>query len=224
VACVRATNTIAKETMKPKLVLAAVTAAAIIPAAIPLAIRAQPAPTQIGPEDVPAGTYVIDTKETLVRYSTSHMGWTEFWGTFPGATGTMTLDPKALSATKLEVTVPVVGLETTNRELNGEFFSDEFFDGEKFRAMKFVSTDVTRTGPTTARVTGNLTIHGVTRPAVLNVTFNGGGHNTLKKQVLTIGFNAEGVVKRSDFGLGKYVPLVSDETKIFISAAWELQK
>lgn len=210
--------------MKPTLALAAAALAAFLAAGV----RAQPAPpsaaAQLAPDDAPAGTYVIDTKETLVRYSTSHMGWTEFWGTFPGATGTMTLDPKAIGATKLEVTVPVVGLETTNRELNGEFFSDEFFDGEKFRTMKFVSTEVTRTGPTTARVVGALTIHGVTRPAVLNVTFNGGGRNTLKKQVLTLGFNAEGVVKRSDFGLGKFVPLVSDETKIFISAAWELQK
>jgi polyisoprenoid-binding protein YceI len=68
---------------------------------------------------------------------------------------------------------------------------------------------------------GDLTIHGITKPATLNVTFNGAGANPFKKKVLTAGFNAEGVVKRSDYGMGKYTPLVSDETKIFISAAWE---
>lgn len=215
--------------MKPTPVLAAALAAAAVSAAPILAVRAQPAnvppvPTQLGPDDIPAGTYVIDTKETLVRYATNHMGFTEFWGTFPGATGTMTLDPKAIEATKFEITVPVSGIETTNRELNGVLFSDQFFDADKFPKMRFVSTGVTRTGPRTARVTGDLTIHGITRPATLNVTFNGAGANPFKKKVLTAGFSGEGVVKRSDYGMGKYAPLVSDETKIVFSAAWELQK
>jgi polyisoprenoid-binding protein YceI len=89
--------------------------------------------------------------------------------------------------------------------------------------MRFVSTEVTRTGNNTAKVTGNLTMHGITRPAVLNVTFNGAGPNSFSK-VLTLGFKADGVVKRSDFGMGKYVPIVSDETTITISAAFELKK
>jgi polyisoprenoid-binding protein YceI len=181
------------------------------------------AQVSIDADAIPAGTYVIDTKETLVRYATLHMGLTEFWGTFPGAKGTLTIDPKAPEAARLEVTVPVVGVETTNRELNGEFFSDEFFDAEKYKTMRFVSTRLTRTGPRTAKLAGDLTIHGVTKPAVLDVTFNGAGPNAFSK-VLTLGFKAEGVVKRSDFGLGKYVPIVSDETTITISAAFEKQK
>jgi polyisoprenoid-binding protein YceI len=177
----------------------------------------------LGPEGVVAGTYVIDTKETLVRYATLHMGLNEFWGTFPGATGTLTIDPKDIGATKLEVSIPVVGVETTNRELNGEFFSNEFFDGEKYRTIKFVSTAVTRTGDRTADVTGALTMHGVTKPVTLHATLNGAGPNSFSK-VLTLGFKGEGLVKRSDFGMGKYVPIVSDETTITISAAFELQK
>jgi polyisoprenoid-binding protein YceI len=210
--------------MKIYVAFAAAVAAALIPASIPATLHAQPVPTQLGPEGIPAGTYVIDTKETLVRYATNHMGFTEFWGTFPGATGTMTLDPKALENTKVDVTIPVAGLETTNRELNGALFSDQFFDADKFPRMHFVSTSVRRTGPRTAKMTGDLTMHGVTKPVTLNVTFNGGGANPFKKKVLTAGFNGEGVVKRSDFGMGKYTPLVSDETKIFLSAAWELEK
>jgi polyisoprenoid-binding protein YceI len=179
-------------------------------------------PPSIAPDDIQPGAYVIDTKETLVRYSTMHMGFNEFWGTFPGATGTLAIDPKAIGDAKLDVTVPIVGVETTNRELSAELFSDEFFDGEKFKTMHFVSTAVARTGPKTAKVTGNLTMHGVTREVVLNVTFVGAGPNVFNK-VPTIGFHAEGVVNRSDFGLGKFVPIVSDETTITISAAFELR-
>jgi polyisoprenoid-binding protein YceI len=189
-----------------------------------LLIAATPAASDatLGPDQVQAGTYAIDTKETLVRYGVIHMGFTEFWGTFPGATGTLVIDPKRIGATKLDVTVPIAPVETTNRELNGELFSNEFFDGETYRTMHFVSTDVARTGAMTAKVTGSLTMHGVTKIVTLDVTFNGAGPNDFTK-VPTIGFKAVGLVKRSDFGLGKYVPIVSDETTITISAAFELK-
>jgi polyisoprenoid-binding protein YceI len=85
--------------------------------------------------------------------------------------------------------------------------------------MHFVSTSVTRTGRDTARVTGDLTLHNVTRPVTLDVTFVGAGPAPAgfgENEVL-VGFRASGVVKRSDFGLGKYVPVVSDETRIVIS-------
>jgi len=174
----------------------------------------------LAPENIPPGTYEVLTKETLVRYTVNHEGFSEFWGTFPGATGTLTIDPKAIGATKLDVKIPIWMVETTNRELNGELFSDEFFDAENYPWMHFVSTDVTQTGPRTAKVTGNLTMHNVTRPVVLKVVFNGAGINPLvpEKELLTLGFNAVGEVKRSDFGLGKYVPIVGDETTITISA------
>ena len=174
----------------------------------------------LGPDDILAGTYTIDTNETLVRYGTIHMGFNEFWGTFPGATGTMTIDPKALADTKLDVTVPIATVETTNRILNGYLFSDNFLDGGKYPTMHFVSTNVTRTGRTTAKVTGNLTLHGVTRPVELDVTFIGAGPNAFTK-IPTIGFKAEGLINRSEFGVGKDVPLVSDATTITISAAFE---
>jgi polyisoprenoid-binding protein YceI len=183
--------------------------------AAPALGQAQWEPNQIVP-----GTYSIDTKETLVRYGTIHMGFTEFWGTFPGATGTLEIDPKNISAATLEVKVPISLVETTNRELNHELFSDEFFDAEKYPNMKFVSTKVERTGPKSAKVTGNLSMHGVTKPVTLDVTLIGAGPNAFSK-VPTIGFKAIGMVKRSDFGIAKYVPLVSDETSITISAAFE---
>ena len=201
----------------------AVTLAAALAASTAIAADL-PAPSPLlGPEEIQAGAYTIDTKETLVRYGTLHMGFNEFWGTFPGATGTLSIDPKAIAATRLDVTVPVKSVSTTNKELDGQFISDEFFDARTYPVMRFVSTGVTRTGPATAKVAGDLTIHGVTKPVVLDVTFNAGGYNAFDKTP-TIGFKGEAVVKRSDFGLGKYVPIVSDDTTITISAAFVKKK
>ena len=209
--------------MKLTLALAAAAAIAVAPA---VAQTPAPAP-QIGPflapDQVPAGTYYLDSKEALVRYTTVHMGLTEFWGSFPNATGTLTIDPKAIGATKVDIKVPIYGVETTNRDLNAEFMSSEFFDYGKYRTAHFVSTEVVRTGPRTARMTGDLTVHGITRPVVLNVTFNNAGPNAFSK-VLTLGFKAEGAIKRSDFGVAKYVPIVSDEVQLTISAAFEKEQ
>lgn len=141
-------------------------------------------------------------------------------GNFPGATGTLTLDPKNLGAARLDVKVPISLVETTNRELNAELFSDEFFDAENYPYMHFVSTSVTRTGPATARIVGSLSMHNITRTVVLDAAFHGGGPAPSGFGAdLIIGFHAEGVVKRSDFGMGKYVPVVSDETRIVVSAS-----
>jgi polyisoprenoid-binding protein YceI len=169
-------------------------------------------------DEIPPGTYDVTTKETLVRYGVDHMGFSEYWGTFPGATGTLVFDPKSLGTTKLEVKVPIAMVETTNRELNGELFSDEFFDAENYPWMSFISTQVIRTGPTNFKVTGDLTMHNVTKSIVLDATFHGAGNDPFSGKGVIVGFDAKGMVKRSDFGLGKYVPIVSDATTITISA------
>ena len=77
-----------------------------------------------------------------------------------------------------------------------------------------------RTGTDTARISGNVTIHGVTRPLVLDARFHGAGVNPMDK-AYTVGFDATGVLKRSEFGVSKYVPAVSDDVQLKISAAFE---
>jgi polyisoprenoid-binding protein YceI len=151
------------------------------------------------------------------------MGFNDYWGTFAGATGTLTIDPKHLEAAKLDVSIPVYQLETTNRDLDAELYSSVFFDYIKFRTMHFVSTGLKRTGPRTAQLTGDLTIRDVTKSITLDVTFHGGGVNNLAGEDINLGFDATGSVKRSEFGLGKWVPIVSDETRIFISAEFKKQ-
>jgi polyisoprenoid-binding protein YceI len=196
----------------------------IVLAAFACACAALPAIAQapVVPPDITPGTYVLNTKEAVVRYTTVHMGTSEFTGLFPGASGTLVFDPAHVETAKVQVRVPISTLETTNRELNGELLSDEFFSEAKFTSMKFVSTSVTRTGPRTADVAGDLSLHGIARPVVLHATLIGARPNDFSK-VPTIGFNATGAVKRSDFGMAKYVPIVSDEVRIDISAPFEKQ-
>jgi polyisoprenoid-binding protein YceI len=186
---------------------------------------ANPAPDpnakHFGADEVPAATYELFTDETLVRYTVDHLGVNDYWGTFAGATGTLTLDPHDITATKVEVTIPIFQLQTTNRDLDAELYSSQFFDYIRFREMKFVSTEVKRTGPRTAKLIGNLTIRDVTKPLTLDVTFHGAGMSPFGGDELFVGFDATGSLKRSEFGLGKWVPLVSDETRIFISAEFK---
>lgn len=185
------------------------------------AVTPDPDAKRFAPDEVPAGTYELFSDETLVRYTVDHMGFNDYWGTFAGATGTMIIDPKNIEATKLDVTIPVYQLETTNRDLDAELYSSVFFDYIKFREIHFVSTEIKRTGPRTALLTGNLTIRDVTKPVTLNVTFHGAGVNNFVGEDINLGFDATGSVKRSEFGLGKWVPIVSDETRISISAEFK---
>lgn len=198
--------------------LASALAAASIVVSAPL--FAQQADTS--PAAVQAGHYALDSSHTLVRFTVDHFGISEFFGTFPGASGTLLLDPKNIASAKLDVSVPVGRVSTTNQTLDEELVSADWFDAEKYPAMRFVSTKVVKTGERTADVTGNLTMHGVTRPVTLKATFKAGAVNPMN-QTYTIGFNATGVIKRTEFGVSKYAPLVSDETTIAITAAFEKQ-
>ncbi|MCJ2177933.1 YceI family protein [Novosphingobium album (ex Hu et al. 2023)] len=200
-----------------RLLASALTAVSIV---VSVPLFAQQADTR--PAAVQAGDYVLDSSHTLVRFTVDHFGISEFFGTFAGASGTLSLDPKNLASAKLDVSVPVGRVSTTNTTLDEELVSADWFDAGKYPAMRFVSTKVVKTGARTADVTGNLTMHGVTRPVTLKATFKAGAINPMNK-TYTLGFNATGMVRRTEFGVSKYAPLVSDETVIAITAAFEKQ-
>ncbi len=172
------------------------------------------------PEAVQAGTYKVEPVHTRILFSVLHMGFTHYFGNFTGASGKLTLDPKNLGAASVQVSFPAASVSTTNTTLDGELKSGAWLDAGADPAISFVSTQVTRTGANTARIDGNLTLHGVTHPVTLNATFNAAGSNALSHKY-TIGFDAIGHLNRSDFGVKKYVPLISDNVDIIISAAFE---
>jgi polyisoprenoid-binding protein YceI len=186
--------------------------------AAPAAALAQEAP-DTNSADVRAGSYKVEPSHTRILFSVSHMGFTTWYGNFTGASGTLTLDPKTLAATKFAITIPANSVSTTNTKLDGELNSPDWFDTAKYPVITFKSETITRTGNNDATVTGELTFHGVTRPETLQVTFNAAGLNPLTKQY-TAGFNATGTLKRSDFNQSTYVPLIGDNVTLTISAAF----
>ena len=175
------------------------------------------APGKADPARVKAGTYTIEPSHTQVRFGVMHMGFNFYYGTFGQPSGRLVLDPARPNTASLTVEVPIAGVQTTSDKLTEELKSAMFFDAAKFPTMRFVSDSVVVTG-TRARITGQLTMHGVTKPLTLDATFVGAG-NFMNKDA--VGFSATGTLNRSDFGITYGVPLVSDAVSIEITAAFE---
>jgi polyisoprenoid-binding protein YceI len=193
-------------------------------AALLLAGSSLPALAQAthNPAEVQAGSFAVDTYHTQVGFTLSHMGFSNFSGRLDGVTGTLTLADGDHSASKLSVTIPAKSFSTPNAKLNDELVSADWFDAAKFPTITFTSTKVTSTGPDSATITGDLTLHGVTKPVTLTAKFVGAGANPMMKKY-TVGFDATGVIKRSDFGVTKYVPLIGDEVTLDLHGAFEKQ-
>lgn len=175
------------------------------------------------PAAVEAGAYTLETSHARVVFATSHMGFSTWYGDFSGATGTLTLDPKNPAASKLSVSIPVASVTTTNAKVDEELKSAQWFDAAAYPTITFTSTKVTVTAPGEAKVEGDLTFHGVTKPVTLDARFKASGTNPLSK-AYTVGFEVKGALKRSDFGVKTYVPLIGDDVELTISAPFEKAK
>jgi polyisoprenoid-binding protein YceI len=205
--------------MKMSMVAGAVAALLSISTAVPVALAQTAAPTLDG---VKAGTYKVESYHTQVGFSLSHFGFTNYAGLFSGATGRLHLDPAHLTAAKLDVSIPVQSIETTVPQLTDELKGAQWFDTAKFPSATFTSTKVVGGSNGDATITGNLTLHGVTKPVVLHAHFIGAGVNPLDK-AYTVGFEATTTIKRSEFGVTTYVPAVGDDVRLTIAGAFELQ-
>ena len=175
---------------------------------------------QGAPTAVQSGAYALEPTHAEVVFSVSHLGFSTYYGQFPGATGTLTLDGANPAASQLDVSVPVAGVWTASALLAKELVSADWLDAATYPTMSFHSTKVTVTSPTTADVAGDLTIHGVTHPAVLKASFNKAAANPMTRHY-TAGFEVSGHIKRSDYGVTKYVPFISDDVTLIISAPFE---
>jgi polyisoprenoid-binding protein YceI len=173
--------------------------------------------------DLKPGTYQIEPYHTQVVFSLLHFGLTNYYGMFSGASGTLTLDPANLADSKLDVSVPVASISTTVPLLTEELKGHEWFDAAKFPVATFVSTAVMSTGKDSARVSGNLTLHGITRPVVLSVQLLGASVNPLSK-AYSVGFEVSGTIKRGDFGINSALPAVGNDVKLRIAGAFEAKK
>jgi len=185
------------------------------------------APGSRNPAAVTGGTYTVDSGHTLVVWTLDHMGFSPYTGIFGEVTGNLTFDPKKPNLAKVDVTIPVSKVVTASAGLTQHLLRPGK-DGEKpdfFGAnpgdARFVSTAVVASGQK-ARITGNLTLNGATRPITLNATFYGAGKMPQAMEgEENVGFRATATIMRSQFGLGTGIPMVGDEVKLDISAAFQ---
>jgi polyisoprenoid-binding protein YceI len=185
-------------------------------------LAAFPALAQVStttPSAVHAGTYAVEPTHTRIAFAVSHMGFSTWFGDFTHASGTLTLNPAKPSASTLSVSVPTDSVSTTNTTLDGELKEADWLNAAKYPTATFTASKITASAGT-AKVAGTLTLHGVTKPVIFAVKFNGAGINPLDK-AYTVGFEVRGKIKRSDFGVTKYIPLVGDDVDLIISAAFE---
>jgi polyisoprenoid-binding protein YceI len=168
----------------------------------------------------PPGAYQVEPEHTEILFGVSHFGFTMYYGLFSDARGALLLDSADPTRSRLDVQVPVSSLITPSVRLSEELEGPQWLNAAAFPDMSYRSTHITMTGPRSARVDGELTLHGVTRPLTLTATFNRAGENPVD-HAFTIGFEGRGVVRRSDFGVSAYKGAIGDDVHITISAAFE---
>ena len=161
-------------------------------------------------------TYKIDPNHTNVLASWSHFGFSHPSINFGQADGSIAYDAENVSKSSVQVTLPLKGLSGLAEDFYDHLTSADWFDAAKFPNATFKSTRIESIGEGKLKVTGDLTVKGVTKPVVLDVTLNKAAEHPNGKRA-AIGFDATATVKRSDFDLGKYVPNVSDEVTLRIT-------
>ena len=169
-----------------------------------------------------AEPFVFDKGFTLITFSWSHLGLTRQMARFNGYDGSIDIDPEHPENSMVDITIRTsslqTGVDTFDRILRGP----DYFDATTHPAITFRSTKVTRTGEKTADVAGELNIHGISKPAILQVTLNLFGQHPSAAATPTYtgkkvaAFSAKAQVLRSAWGMSRGAPLVSDEIEVAI--------
>jgi len=148
------------------------------------------------PAAVTAGTYKLDPAHGKITWSITHFGFSTYIGQFSHVDATLKVDPKAVGATSLDVTIDANSVGTLNAALDTHLKSKDFLDVATFPSATFKATKVTSTGEKTADIAGDLTLHGVTKPVVVHATFMQGGINPVDKKY-ELGFAGSAEILRS---------------------------
>jgi polyisoprenoid-binding protein YceI len=162
-------------------------------------------------------TYKIDPSHTVVLASWSHFGYSNPSANFGGASGTIVYDADAPEQSSVEVSLPMSAIDSFVPKLDEHLRGPDFFDAAKYPVATFRSTSVRVLDDGRLEVSGNLEMHGATRPVVLEVKLNKAAPQPMMGNTPTIGFDASTTIKRSAFGIDKYIPMVSDEIALRIT-------
>ena len=176
--------------------------------------------------ELPAGAYVLDPAHASLIFRVNHMGFSTYTAHFTKFDAALQLDPKNPAAATLSATIDPASLllSAPPPGFADELQSDKFLDSKKFPKMGFKSTKIETVGVRAAHVTGDFTLHGVTKPVILHISYNGGWAGIPQDPHARIGFSAHGKLNRSDFGIGYGVPAagskmgVGDQVEVIIEA------
>jgi polyisoprenoid-binding protein YceI len=167
--------------------------------------------------------YELNKDHTDVSFTISHAGFTMKHGSFADVNGTLQLDADRLEGSSVEITIAMNSIYTSHTKRDQDLQSPQFLDAAQFPTMQFVSTKVTTVGPSSLDITGDLTLHGVTKPIVLHTTVNKIGKSPFGG-VQAAGFTAIGSLKRSDYGIKEGIPMIGDEVAIVIDAEFAVSR
>ncbi|MBD0270898.1 MAG: YceI family protein [Acetobacteraceae bacterium] len=173
------------------------------------------------PAAVRAGTYQLDAAHGKITWAVSHFGLSWYRGQFVDLSGRLTIDPGQPERATLQVSVPLDKAGTFHEGLDAHLRNADFFDVPNHPTATFRSTRIERLDERRARVTGDLTLRGVTKPVAFVGTFNAAGVHPVTKRY-TIGFGGEATVKRSEFGMAFAVPAVGDEVRLDLDVEFQL--
>ena len=182
--------------------------------------------------EVPAGSYKLDREHASLIFRVNHLGFSNYTARFKRFDVQLEFDPRNLAASKVIATVDPGSLETDypnpdKVDFNAVLKGVDWLNVAEFPEMRFESARIDVTGENTVRINGDLTLHGVTRPIVLEARFNGGYAGHPMDPQARIGFSAQGRLQRSQFGIAYGIPEpgttmgVSDDVSIVIEAEFK---
>lgn len=160
--------------------------------------------------------YKIDPTHTATVFSWNHLGFSTPSANFTDIQGVIKVDNTQPANSSVEVAIPLSSINSSVAALDKEFQAEAWFNAAKYPNITFKSTKVETKDKKHFKITGDLTVKGITKPVVLDAVLNGQGKHPMLK-VPAIGFNATTSFNRSDFGLGSYVPMVGDKITVNIT-------
>lgn len=163
-----------------------------------------------------AEKYTLDSSHSQILFEYDHLGYSTTYSMFSGFGGEIMLDKENPGNSSITVNIATDTLITGWDGRTQHLLSADFFDAGNAPTITFTSTNIDVTGDETAKVTGDLTVNGVTKPISLDAKLNKMGTHPQKK-IDWVGFDATTTLMRSDFDMGMFAPFVSDEVKLVIS-------
>ncbi len=161
--------------------------------------------------------YMLDPSHSQVVFSYNHLGYSTTYGMFSGFEGEIMFDQEDPAASSVNVSIPIMSMFTGWEKREAHLLSSDFFGAMEGDLVTFSSTGIEVTGDNSAKITGDLTIKGMTKSVVLDATLNKEMGHPMKDGQPWAGFDATTTLKRSDFGVDKFAPHVSDEVQVMIS-------